>query len=45
MRFRIWLEIDGTRKAVGWTDSKRDAMATCRALPGATWEDTIDEED
>lgn len=45
MRYRIWIEIDGVNETVGWTDSKRDALATCRTLPGSTWEDTINEED
>lgn len=44
MRYRIWVTVDGCRMALGWTDSKRDALATCRTISGASWEDTADEE-
>ena len=45
MAYRIWHEIDGTRKVIGWTENRRDALATCRTIPDATWEDTANEED
>jgi hypothetical protein len=45
MAYRIWhVDADKTRRVIGWTESKRDALATCRTIPDAEWEDTSDED-
>lgn len=45
MAYRIWATINDRRFVIGWTESKRDAMATVRTIPDSTFEDTANDDD